>query len=341
MTTVIKHAMIELLLGHSFVKAHLYTNRDELLLYLYPVNRKEKRMKPFVKWVGGKRQLLPELRKHYPFSIYPKITKYAEPFVGGGAVLWDVLSTHPSIKEVYISDMNSELINVYRCIRHHIHPLIAILATMEKEFTSLDKEGRKKYYYQKRDWYNQLHKRQEEDSILQAALFICLNKTGFNGLYRVNQKDEYNVPIGYSKHPVICDTENLYALTKMLQRLTIVSGDYQDSLQFIDENTFVYLDPPYKPLTATAAFTAYTKDGFTDDEQESLAKYVHALDNHGAKFLLSNSDPTNIDPTNTYFDRLYEPYNIDRVQANRMVNSDASKRGKISELLIYNYKLPT
>ena len=249
----------------------------------------EKAVKPFLKWAGGKGQLIKEIEHYYPFEN-GKITKYAEPFVGGGAVLFDILSRY-NLKEVYISDINAELINTYRIIRDDVDDLIKMLHAMQKDFIPLDTDNRKAYYMQKRERFNDLKVNGNENiNIEKAALMIFLNKTCFNGLFRVNKKGLFNVPMGSYKKPMICDEKNLRAVSNKLQRVTIICGDYRESAAFIDENTFVYFDPPYRPITDTASFTAYTENLFNDDAQIELAQFVDEMDKKGAKIIVKKED---------------------------------------------------
>lgn len=293
--------------------------------------------KPFIKWVGGKGQLLSEINKLYPVELGKNINKYAEIFVGGGAVLFDILSKY-KLDEVYISDKNLELINTYKSIRDDVGILIKLLKEMEEQYTSLNNENRKLYYYEKRREYNNLKINIEENNIEKAVLFIFLNKTCFNGLYRVNKKGEFNVPIGTYKKPKICDEENLKNVSMALKKVKIVYADYRESEEFIDNKTFVYIDPPYRPLNITSSFTSYTENDFSDKEQIELAEYINVLNKKGAKIVISNSDPKNNDIDDNFFDKLYKNYNINRVKATRMLNSNANLRGAINELLITNYK---
>ena len=173
-------------------------------------------------------------------------------------------------------------------------------------------------------------------AIDKAAYFIFLNKTCFNGLYRVNRKGQFNVPMGAYKNPMICDEENLRNINKVLQNVTIVCGDYSLAKQFIDKDTFVYLDPPYRPISETSTFTSYNPDIFDDSEQLRLARFIDEINVSGAKIVLSNSDPKNVNPDDTFFDELYKAYHIKRVSATRMINSKADSRGKINELIICN-----
>lgn len=296
----------------------------------------EKNAKPFLKWAGGKSQLLKEIEQYYPFKK-EGITKYAEPFVGGGAVLFDILSKY-DLSEIYISDINAELMNSYHIIRDNIDTLIEKLYTMQNEFIPLDTNGRKIYYNQKRERFNSLKISEEQNiSIEKAALMIFLNKTCFNGLYRVNKKGLFNVPMGAYKNPMICDEKNLRAVSEKLQKVTIVCGDYRESANFIDEKTFVYIDPPYRPITDTASFTAYTENLFNDEEQIELAHFVDDMHKKGAKVVISNSDPKNSNTEDDFFDNIYSAHKIKRVEANRMINCNSEARGKIKELLISNF----
>ena len=300
---------------------------------------KEERIecKPFIKWVGGKGQLLPEINKLYPIELGKTINKYAEIFIGGGAVLFDILSKY-KLDEVYISDKNLELINTYKSIRDSVDILIKSLKEMEEEYIPLDDENRKIYYYEKRQKYNKLKINIEENNIEKASLFIFLNKTCFNGLYRVNKKGEFNVPMGAYKNPKICDKENLKNVSMALKNVKIIYADYRESESFIDEKTFVYIDPPYRPLNTSSSFTSYTENDFSDKEQIELAEYIDLLNKKKAKIVISNSDPKNNNIDDNFFDELYKNYNINRVKATRMLNSNASLRGAINELLITNYE---
>lgn len=288
---------------------------------------------PFVKWAGGKGGALPELRKAYPPQLGQAITKYAEPFVGGGAVLFDVLSRY-ELSEVFICDSNPQLMNAYRCVRDHADSLIHRLRRLEKVYLSLDSRARKALYYEKRDQFNNIKR---PVTIEAAVLFLFLNRTCFNGLYRVNSHGQFNVPMGSYKRPTICDAKNLYRLSDALQDVCIHCGDYQQAKNFIDEKTFVYFDPPYRPLSSTSSFTSYTKGGFDDEAQRQLAEFFREMDKKGAALALSNSDPKNSDEKDEFFDQLYNGFTITRIKAARSINSKSAGRGKISELLITNY----
>lgn len=311
---------------------------QETISYQYGCYTKNKyiKVKPFLKWAGGKTQIISEIEKYYPFKN-TTINKYAEPFVGGGAVLFDILNKY-NLKEVYISDINADLINTYNTIRNNIESMIDMLSTMQTEFIPMNTEDRKSYYIKKRERFNELKLNCNETiNIEKAALMIFLNKTCFNGLYRVNKNGEFNVPIGRYNNPTICDEENLKSVSEKLKNVTIICGDYRKSADFIDKDTFVYFDPPYRPLTKTSNFTSYTENAFDDKSQIELASYVDILHKKGAKILVSNSDPKNINTDDTFFDEMYASYFIRRVDASRVINSKSQARGKIKELLITNF----
>lgn len=292
--------------------------------------------RPFVKWAGGKGQLLEVLKSQLPKGLGTSIRKYAEPFVGGGALLFALLNEY-SFDEVYICDNNKELINAYSVIKSHCGELIEILTNMQNEYCSFESNEKKQcYYYEQRDRFNSLVLG-NETCVEKAALFIFINKTCFNGLYRVNRKGGFNVPFGKHENPTICDTDNLLKISEILQNVSIKSCDYHDVLNFADENTFVYIDPPYRPLNATSGFTSYTEDQFNDKNQIELAEMYKELSDMGVKVMLSNSDPHNVDESDNFFDDLYANFSILRVEASRMINSKASSRGKVKELLIRNY----
>lgn len=297
----------------------------------------KEKVRPFVKWAGGKGSLIPQITKYYPEDLKTGvIDKYVEPFVGGGAVLIDILQKY-DVKEAYAYDTNKDLINAYNVIKTDVNSLINKLKKYEDEYISLEMEDRKKYYYDVRSEYNSSEIKEGKISLKRAAEFIFLNRTCFNGLYRVNQSGDFNVPMGKYKNPTICDEENLEALSKLIKNVEFICGDYQTTEEIVDKNTFVYFDPPYRPLSVTSGFTSYTKDDFDDEDQKQLASYFRTLDTKDAKLMLSNSNPKNVNEEDTFFDDIYSGFNINELQANRMINANANKRGKISELLIINY----
>ena len=291
-------------------------------------------LKPFVKWVGGKSQLVEQIEKMLPKTGEKVLTKYAEPMVGGGALFFSILSKY-DFEELYISDINAELINAYQAVKNDVDNLIAKLNEMQMLFLPMDENGRKYFYYTVREKFNSTTLT-EETATENAAQFIFLNKTCFNGLYRVNRKGQFNVPMGAYKNPTICDDESLRNIHEALQNVTIVCGDYSLSKSFIDKDTFVYLDPPYRPISETSGFTAYNTDVFDDNEQIRLSRFIDEINLSGAKIVLSNSDPKNVNEEDNFFDDLYKNYKINRVEASRAINSKGDKRGKINELLICN-----
>lgn len=291
--------------------------------------------KPFIKWAGGKSQLLDEISNAIPHKIKEAKFTYIEPFVGGGAVLFWMLQTYPNIKKAVINDVNSDLINAYKTVRDNVEELIIILEKWEKEYHMFtNKDNKKEFYYTKRDLFNA----RNLDQITQTALFIFLNRTCFNGLYRVNRKNEFNVPIGSYKKPMICDKNNLQAVSRLLKKVIILNGDFEQTLGYAENDTLFYLDPPYKPLSETSNFTSYTKDEFDDNEQIRLAKFCKKIDSYGYYFILSNSDVKGQNPNDNFFDNLYKQFNIKRVYARRNINSNPKKRGELTELLITNYE---
>ena len=293
--------------------------------------------KPFLKWAGGKGQLIERLNEFYPDElIIGRIKTYIEPFVGGGAVLFDVLQNFDIAKAVII-DLNKELINCYRCIKNDADELIRRLQILQSAYLSRSSETRREFYLQIRSKYNAIKINGQYD-FEKAADFIFLNKTCFNGLYRVNSKGEYNVPFGKYKNPSICDKENLLLINKLLQKVDIIYGDYTKCRQFANNEAFVYLDPPYRPITTTQSFVGYSQNGFNDDDQKELAKFTRELQNKGCKILLSNSDPKNANPNDDFFDDLYDGFDIQRINAKRMINCQADKRGNITEIVVRNYK---
>ena len=294
-------------------------------------------IKPILKWAGGKTQLLADISNAYPDGFGDTINKFVEPFVGGGAVLFDVLSKY-QLEEVYISDINAELINMYIMVRDHIDELIEILSTYQRDYIALDTEGRKDYYYNKRDEYNLLIQNgQSQEGVESAALFIFLNRTCFNGLYRANRSGLFNVPTGDYANPLICNEANLRAVSEALVNVQIVCADYSASINHIDQNTLVYLDPPYRPLKGRDSFTSYTEQDFDDSCQKALAGFIEEIDAKGAYIILSNSDPKNVDPDDDFFDDLFADYDIQRINAKRRINRNSDHRGYITELLIKNY----
>ena len=295
------------------------------------------KIRPFVKWAGGKGSLIPQLNNFYPYELKNGIIeRYIEPFVGGGAVLIDILQKY-DVQEAYAFDINIDFINSYNVIKNDVEDLITNLKQMETEYLQLEQEGRKNYFYNKRDEYNNYTLEENEHSIQRAAQFIYLNRTCFNGLYRVNKAGKFNVPMGSHKNPTICDEENLRNLSKLIQNVQFQYGDYRRSMEYVTENTFVYFDPPYRPLNVTSGFTSYTKEDFNDENQKELAEFYRELNEQNAKLMLSNSNPKNTNKEDTFFDNIYQGFNIDEIYASRMINANSKGRGKISEILVTNY----
>ena len=291
--------------------------------------------KPFLKWAGGKTQLINEIKKRLPKNFENLKYTFIEPFVGSGAVLFWLINNYPNIEKAIINDINRDLINTYKIVSIQPGELISVLSTMQSEYHSLDtlQEKKAEYYYKKRENYNL----RNTDNITQAALFIFLNRTCFNGLYRVNKSNEFNVPMGSYKKPTICDKENILAASKALQKVEILCGDYEQTVEHAGENSFFYIDPPYKPLNTTSSFNSYAKDEFNDQQQVRLRDFCSKIDNMGYQWMLSNSDVKDVDESTSFFDELYSGFNIERVKATRRINSKAEKRGELNELLITNY----
>ena len=289
--------------------------------------------KPFVKWVGGKTQLIDDIQKSLPADLRNKHDlTYVEPFVGGGAVLFWILQEYPNITKAVINDINAELICTYRVIRDDVESLITELSRIQSEYIPLDSEQRKEYFLKKRSLFNSKNKSEVET----ASLFIFLNRTCFNGLYRVNSKGEFNVPHGKYSNPKICDEVTLRADSALLKNVEILCGDFAQTGKYAGNNVLYYFDPPYRPLTDTSAFTSYTTDGFDDAEQTRLRDFCDEIARNKSLFVASNSDPKNVDGEDKFFDKLYEMFSIKRVCAARMINSKGDGRGAISEIMITN-----
>ena len=298
------------------------------------------KVRPFVKWAGGKSKLIPQMEQYYPKELKEnKIDVYIEPFVGGGALLIEILKKY-NIKKAYAFDINENLINCYNIIKDKVDNLVLNLKKLEKEYLKLDDENRKKYYYDIRKKYNSINIENEKEALEKTTYFIFLNKTCFNGLYRENRRGQFNVPIGKYKNPTICDEENLIELSKLIKNVIFIKGDYRESYKYIVENTFIYFDPPYRPINKTSSFTSYSKENFNDENQKELGEYFRKINdnNSNVKLMLSNSNPKNNNEEDDFFEQIYNGFKIYEIKANRMINSNKEKRGKISELLIINYE---
>lgn len=295
----------------------------------------QNKVKPFVKWAGGKGNLLKILELNLPdnFKELQNVT-YIEPFVGGGAMLFHMLTNYPNIKRAIINDVNSDLINCYKLIKKDPFKLIKLLRNIRDEFCVLTSiEEKSKYYYKMREWYNTAACVEEERS----ACFIFLNKTCFNGLYRVNASGKFNVPFGKYTKPNICDEELILSIHEILQSVDIYEGSYQHIIKYIDEGcNFVYIDPPYRPLLGSPSFIEYTQKIFDDTEQEKLKLYCDLLTQKGAMIMQSNSN--SLDSCGeSYFEKLYKNYRVKQIMAHRFINAYAGKREKETELVIMNY----
>lgn len=294
----------------------------------------EKSAKPFLKWAGGKNQLISDIEKIIPKEFMNSKFTYIEPFVGSGAILFWMLNNFPKMEKAVINDINEDLINTYKSIASNPKELISNLQILQNEFHSLegDEDNKKLYYYEKRELYNT--RKTEQNG--QSALFIFINRTCFNGLYRVNSKNLYNVPMGSYKKPTICDTQNILHVSNALQKVEILCGDFENTLNSASENSLFYFDPPYKPLSETSSFNTYTKDIFDDVEQIRLKDFCTKLDILDYNWILSNSDLKGKDENDNFFDDLYSDFIIVRVDARRNINANSEKRGTIKELLITN-----
>ena len=296
-------------------------------------NREPTAARPVVKWAGGKSQLLETFRYCYPPALGTGgIRRYIEPFVGSGAVLFDVAARF-SLDEYVILDRNPRLISTYQVIRDQAPALIVRLSAWQDRYWSMGFGERQAFYYDIRERFNA----RQDSPLDEAAALIFLNRTCFNGLYRVNRRGRFNVPIGRYDRPLICDEANLLRAQELFRRVDLRCGRHEDVLDRVDDRTFVYCDPPYRPLTRSSSFTAYAEDGFDDTEQVALAGFARACDERGAAVMLSNADPHNIDVDDNFFDDLYRGFVITRVPARRAINSKKAGRGTVMELVITNY----
>ena len=295
--------------------------------------------KPFIKWAGGKGQLLTQLDEYLPQQLDGRPFTYIEPFVGGGAMLFHMLKKHPEIRRAVINDLNTYLVTAYRVIKERPEKLIEQLSSMERQYFALkSEEAKKEFYLGAREIFNE----ERLDEIDRTKYLIFLNRTCFNGLYRENAKGKFNVPFGRNLHPTICNEETILADSEILNRvdLTILNGDFSETIYHLDDNgmNFVYFDPPYRPLNATSSFNSYVKEGFNDDEQTRLGNFAKEIDGRlGVYWMISNSDCSAKNPDDLFFENMYEDYYIYRVYASRAINANPTKRGKLTELVICNY----
>lgn len=295
--------------------------------------------KPFLKWAGGKRQLLEQFKKYFPkeLSEQGKIKHFYEPFLGSGAVFFWVAQNY-AIENAYLNELNPEIYLCYLSIKKNVEAVIKSLKAYETKYKSCDDKGKEVFFYKIRKVYNLTRKDLTPKTVSEAdhkrvAMTIFLNRTCFNGLYRVNSKGDFNVPFGRYRNPKICDAENLRNVAEILQKVEITNADFSVIKDRIKSDSFVYFDPPYKPVSKTASFTAYSSNSFTDEDQKRLALLVRDIDSKTeAKIMLSNSAPKS-----NFFKNLYAGFKIRKVSATRLINCVAEKRGKVNEILVMNY----
>lgn len=298
--------------------------------------------RPFLKWAGGKTQLLPQIAASLPAELAQGgIERYIEPFLGGGALFLYVSRNYP-IGESYLADRNEELTLAYQSVQQRMEEVIAALEALACAYAGLSPAQQKSHFYAVRAQFNA--ERSQTDfscpnahSARRTAQLIFLNRTCFNGLFRVNAKGEFNVPFGAYTNPLICDADNLAAVSAALRQTHILHGDFTVCEPYVNARAFVYFDPPYRPISPTASFNSYARQPFDDEAQTRLAAFYRALDGKGAKLMLSNSDPHNENPADDFFERLFAGFHIRKVQAKRNINSNGARRGAITELLITNY----
>ncbi|MEK7487620.1 MAG: Dam family site-specific DNA-(adenine-N6)-methyltransferase [Planctomycetota bacterium] len=304
-------------------------------------------VKPFLKWAGGKSRLIPQFQFFFPPELLDgSIEIYCEPFLGGGALFfW--LTQQISFKQIYLYDISGPLILIYRVIQQEVNALIENLQTITESYLKTPLTSRADYFYRIRQQYNQrtcrMNFRQYKPSWISCATeLLFLNKTCYNGLFRFNKKGEFNAPFGQYKNPKIFYPENLKGVSRLLQPAILQYGPFEQCKSVVNERTFIYFDPPYRPLNSTSRFTSYSRHLFGEAEQLRLARLCKDLhQKKRIKFMLSNSDPKNQNPNDDFFERTYKNFFIHRVHAKRLINSKKECRGTITELLITNYKPPT
>ena len=301
------------------------------------------RAKPFLKWAGGKSSLVRQLQHFYPEELKQgKIDRYIEPFLGSGAVFYDVIQKY-DIEEAFLGDINPDLILTYKVLKHEPDALIRTLGEIQDKYHSLNSIEQEKFYYFARDRFNQecseiTYQEYSDQWISHASNLIFLNKTCYNGLYRVNRKGEFNVAFGKYENPALFEEENLLRSSELLHKANLHIWSYEKCEPYVNKNTFVYFDPPYWPLSSTSNFTSYSKDPFKDENQKELVRFFSKLDKQcNAKLMLSNSDPSVTNLENTSLDELYSQFTVHKVYANRSINSNPNKRNKISEIIVMNY----
>ncbi len=293
--------------------------------------------KPFIKWAGGKGRLLVQIERKLPadFDEWKEVT-YIEPFIGGGSMLFHMLQNHPNITHAVINDINVNLINCYKAVKEVPEQLIEQLKEFEQKYLSLELKEQKQLFLSWRELYNNIQI--SDDIVKKSVLFIALNKTCFNGLYRVSSSGKFNTSFGKNEKPCICDAETIRRDSDLLQSVEIHCGDYEKVLEdIVTSQAFFYFDPPYRPLNKTSSFNHYDKGGFDDSEQKRLKGFCDRINEDGYSFMLSNSDGKANGGTDDFMDKLYSDYQIDRVSIGRCINSDPTKRKKITEILVSNY----
>ena len=291
--------------------------------------------RPFIKWAGGKGQLIEQLDAQLPigFGNWDNVT-YIEPFVGGGAMLFYMLQRYPNIRRAVINDVNPDLTTCYYTVRDTPEKLIASLMDIQNAYNALEtEEERRDFFLAVRNRYNE----KTLDPLENTTKFIFLNRTCYNGLYRVNKKGLFNVPFGKYTNPQICDPATIRKDSELLQHVEILTGDFERTFDHAQGNTFFYFDPPYRPLSDTSYFNDYAKEAFNDDAQIRLKEYCDRINEAGFHFMLSNSDCRGKNEEDNFFDVLYGAYHIERVWASRSINSNPSRRGKLTEILVHNY----
>lgn len=292
---------------------------------------------PFVKWAGGKSKLVETILDKVSESInLSDVEHYIEPFIGGGAMFFHLAQKY-NFKKITIIDINLDLINVYKTIQKEPEILINEMKLLQDKYNNLDDiEEKKLFFYNVRNNYNQKVDNNLDNviNIPRAAQFVFLNKSCFNGLYRVNKSGLFNVPFGQKNKVNIYDRDNILNVHEVLKRTTILSGSYDKALELVNNKTFIYFDPPYRPITTSAAFTSYAKDGFNDVDQANLAGFCKKLKSSGVHFAVSNSDPRNSDPDDSFFDDLYKEFTIYRISAARQIAAKSKSRNKVSEILV-------
>jgi DNA adenine methylase len=300
---------------------------------------------PFVKWMGGKRNLLDSLEPLFPPALKDgHIHTYCEPFLGGGAIFLHLASQY-AFERIYLSDVNPDLVMAYQVVRDHIDQLITQLQQMAEQYFALDPQAQADTFQATRSAFNQTRTSAIPPDDIDARIthtthFIFLNKTCYGGMFRVNSKGHFNVPFGKHKRPQIVNEPNLRRVSTVLQGADIALAPYHALPSDLDDGCFVYFDPPYRPLTQTSSFTRYHGDAFTDEDQATLATLFRKYDQRDVALMLSNSDPTQVNPNDRFFDELYEGFHIQRIHALRKINSTDAKRGRTAEIVITNYPTP-